>query len=60
MMVGVNSQHYSKLPNQLQTELCAYFTKLGYDTVEQIQARGKISHVIFTINWAKVDRRKFP
>lgn len=57
LMVGVNSQKHSKLPLQLQTELCAYFTKLGYDTVAQ-RIRG--SHVIFTINWAKVDRRKFP
>ena len=46
-------------PNQFNTaqdQLCAYFTKLGYDMVKSANPQ----NVYFVINWDRVDRRKFP
>ena len=46
-------------PNQFttaQNQVCAYFTKLGYDVLNG----NKNANMYFQINWAKVDRRKFP
>ena len=40
-----------------QDQVCAYFTKLGYDVVN---AKKNFNNMSFTISWDRVDRRKFP
>lgn len=42
--------------NTAHDQLCAYFTKLGYDVVRNSNR----NNMRFEINWDRVDRRKFP